>query len=368
MEVLEITRDNILHEKFIQQTFELAQKGFGNVSPNPLVGAVIVKDENILSTGYHAKYGTAHAEADALNKILDINEVKGATLYCNLEPCCHTNKQTPPCAQRIIKAGIKKVIISNRDPNPNVSGKGIQLLKDAGIEVIEGILKEEGETLNKVFFKNMKEGLPFIHLKVAQTLDGKMASISNDSKWISDEEARRNVHHLRFEYDAVAIGRNTQIHDNPKLTARLEKTISPYRIVFGNINKMNREGHLFNDEFKDKTIVLTTIDPLETNEKINWINIKKIELPDVFKLLYKKFKITSILIEGGPTLLTSILDQNLYDQMTVYINPILLGNGHSIYKNENNLLIQDAIMFGKTSWSVLNNQAVLEVENVHRPS
>ena len=269
---------------------------------------------------------------------------------------------------RIISSGIKRVIISNRDPNPNVSGKGIQLLKDAGVEVIEGILKDEGEALNKVFFKNMREERPFIHLKVAQTLDGKMASISNDSKWISDEDARRNVHHLRLIYDAVAIGRNTQIHDNPKLTARLDKTISPFRIVFGDINKMNRDGHLFNDEYQEKTIVLTTNDPVNSNEKINWINIKNIELIEVFKILYKKFKITSILVEGGPTLLTSILDKNLFDQMTVYINPILLGNGHSIYKNENNLLIQDAITFGKTSWSVLNNQAVLEVENVHRPS
>ncbi len=351
---------------YMKKTLELASKGQGLVSPNPLVGAVLVKDGVIISEGYHQKYGGAHAEAHALNNLDNDKLAKGATLYCNLEPCCHTNKQTPPCAQRIIKAEIKKIVIANYDPNPMVSGKAIKMLRESGIEVVTGVCEQEGLELNRIFFKNMQRGLPFIHIKVAQTLDGKMASLENDSKWISDQDARKQVHLLRQNYDAVAIGRNTQLADNPKLTVRLKEISSPYRIVFGDINKMNHRGHLFTDQFKEKTIVLTKTKPVSEQTNVKWIDINGLSLEEVFKALYRDFKITSILVEGGPTLLTSIIDQNLFDLMTVYINPILLGNGHALYKNEDNHMIKDALSFGETRWSVLNNQAVLEIHNVHR--
>lgn len=349
----------------MKRALELAALGRGLVSPNPLVGAVIIKNNDVISEGYHQIYGGPHAEANAL-KVLEPKDSAGATLYCNLEPCCHTNKQTPPCVPRIIEAGIKTVIIANLDPNPAVAGQGVRQLQDAGIEVISGICEEEGRELNRVFFKNMETQMPYIHLKIAQTLDGKMASLKNDSKWISDDSARQQVHRLRAEYDAVAVGRNTQVFDNPKLTARLEKTTSPHRLVFGDINKMNRTGHLFTDEFRSKTIVLTTKPPIIDLEEVTIIDISQMDLETVFRKLYRDYKICSILIEGGPTLLTKIIDQTLFDRMTVYIAPIILGNGPSLYKNEDKTLISDALKFGNANWSTLNQQAVLEINHVHR--
>jgi diaminohydroxyphosphoribosylaminopyrimidine deaminase/5-amino-6-(5-phosphoribosylamino)uracil reductase len=170
---------------FMKHCFYLAEKGRGMTSPNPLVGCVIVQNDEIVATGYHRKAGLAHAELDAIENTQA--NLKGATLYCNLEPCCHTNKKTPPCAQRIILENISKVVIANLDPNPYVAGRGVELLRKNGIEVITGVLEEEGEKLNEIFFKNMREQKPFVHLKIAQTLDGKIATNTGSSQWITNE-------------------------------------------------------------------------------------------------------------------------------------------------------------------------------------
>ncbi len=206
------------HAYYMKKVFELAKQGIGLVSPNPLVGSLIVKDSQIIGAGFHERYGQFHAE---LNAIVSAKQpLKGATLYCNLEPCCHTNKQTPPCAQRIIKEGISRVVIANRDPNPEVNGGGIALLKQMGIEVIENICQEEGELLNEVFFTFHRKKRPFIHLKYAQTLDGNIACSSGDSKWITHENARKKAHEMRLKYDAILIGAGTLVADNPALTIR----------------------------------------------------------------------------------------------------------------------------------------------------
>ena len=225
-------------EKYMHMTLELAKKGAGLVSPNPLVGAIIVKDNEVIAQGYHKKVGLAHAEVDALNNATA--PVDGATLFCNLEPCCHTNKRTPPCAPQIIEAGIKKVIIANLDPNPEVAGKGVKLLQDHGIEVVTGILEKEGQQLNEIFFTHITKGKAFVELKMAQTLDGKMASMSGDSKWITSEESRKLVHQHRLNYDAIVVGANTARFDDPSLTVRLDKVWPKKRLILSKSGNYHR--------------------------------------------------------------------------------------------------------------------------------
>lgn len=302
-----------LDEKYMQMCIDLAKNGIGKTSPNPYVGSVIVRDGKILSTGFHAGAGLPHAEADALNKIND--RADGATLYCNLEPCCHTNKRTPPCAQRIAKTGIKKVVIANLDPNPNVAGSGVKILEDAGIEVVIGILEAEGELLNEVFFTNMRKSRPFIHLKWAQTLDGKMATESGDSKWITNELSRSYVHKERNLYDAILVGANTVRYDNPHLTVRLkdQPVVCKKRIILSSTNNLPNDLNVFNDEFKKQTIIIRSFDELE----------------DLFKQGIK-----SIYVEGGTQVLSNLIEQNLYDRTSVYIAPKILGSGKQVLQNQ----------------------------------
>lgn len=193
------------YETYIQRTFELAKRGLGKTWPNPLVGAVIVKNGKIIGEGYHKRHGLDHAEVDAIKNCTESPE--GATIFVNLEPCCHTNKNTPPCAQRLIQEKIKKVVISNLDPNPLVNGQGIQLLKENGIEVEYGILSDLGEKLNEVFFFSQRNKAPFIHLKLASTLDGKISMPNGESKWITGPIAREYVHELRSGVRRLSLGR-----------------------------------------------------------------------------------------------------------------------------------------------------------------
>lgn len=297
------------HEIYIQKCLDLAKAYQGQTSPNPLVGSVIVKNGLIISSGAHKKAGTDHAELDAIKNATE--SLKGATLYCNLEPCCHTNKKTPPCAQRIINEEISEVVISNLDPNPLVAGNGVKLLKEAGIKVTTGILKDEASELNKVFFTNMLLKRPFIHLKWAQSIDGKMATSSGDSKWITNEESRKNVHHERSIYDSILIGANTLKNDNPRLTIRLEGQIErcPYRIVIASQPDTSKD--LFNDEFKDKTIIVNG------------------KLSDILNELYQK-DIMSIYVEGGAMIHSQFLSENLFDEISIYTAPKILGSGKSI--------------------------------------
>jgi len=319
-------------ENFMRECFELALNGKGTVSPNPLVGCVIVKNEKIIARGFHKRAGTAHAELDAINNATE--DISGATLYCNLEPCCHTNKRTPPCAQRIVKKGIKEVIICNLDPNPEVSGMGVKILEDAGIKVTHGILKEEGLKLNEIFFKHIISKTPFVHLKMAQTIDGKLATITGDSKWITNEEARLDVHSEREAYDAILVGASTLRADNPNLTVRVpgKDTKSIKRIVVSKSLDIDPNSNLFTDQFKDKTIIV-----IPTGSKCD-INTKIIECPiidDAFdmdyllKILYSLHEITSIYVEGGSFTHTEVLKKNLFDRISIYIAPKILGNGKS---------------------------------------
>ena len=338
------------HEIYMKMAFNLALKGLGHTSPNPLVGAVIVRDNNILGVGFHQKYGSAHAE---VNAILDAKAkgflISGATLYCNLEPCSHTNKNTPPCTPSIIEEKFSCVVISTIDPNPNVSGNGVRLLREHGVEVITGVLEEDGLKLNEVFFKYITTNLPFVHLKLAQSLDGRVATKNGESKYITGKESLARVHSLRQKYDCIMVGRKTVEFDNPSLTTRTDEFESlshPLRIVVGKLNGLNHNWKIFQDEYKNNTMIMTTDDDVKNNPEVvhflesqgvAFLPVKKneegsIDLESILKAL-ASLKLTSILIEGGPMLATAFLKASLVDKVSFFVAPVIIGEGKNAIEN-----------------------------------
>lgn len=320
---------------------KLAEKGKGFVSPNPLVGAVILKSNKILSTGYHHNYGDIHAEIDAINKAGNI-DFSDALLVVNLEPCSHQGKQ-PPCVDRIISLGFKKVVVGMTDPNPLVAGKGINRLKNAGIEVITPVLEDRCKWLNRTFIKHITTGLPYIIAKTAQSLNGAMATSDDDSKWISSEISRKKVHKFRAEFDAVLIGRLTALHDNPKLTVRHVVGRNPKRIIVDTKLTLPLDLNLFTDDDRDKTIVICSseyknsekastllrqgIKLIATNTDTNGM----INLTEALGRLGTEFGIASIMVEGGPTLLNSLLSLDLIDEFHFFIAPIIIPAGKTSF-------------------------------------
>ena len=322
-------------ESYIQLAMEIAKKGKGEVSPNPLVGCIIVKNDKIIGAGYHQKYGYNHAEINAINSVTE--NISGSTLYVNLEPCSHHGK-TPPCVDKIIDKGIKRVVIGTLDMNPLVSGKGIKKLKKAGIEVKVGLLEKECIELNKFFFKYITKKIPYVTLKAAQTLDGKIADSNYDSKWITSVDARRRVHSLRSQYDAVLIGAGTVKKDNPNLTVRLTEGRNPKRIVIDDKLTLPIESKIFAGSEKN-LIILTCERSAGKKKKINKILSKgarilfiresengKMDLKAALKEL-AALEIASILIEGGNKIFTSFIKQNLFDEFLLFVAPKLLGEG-----------------------------------------
>ena len=258
------------HSKYIKHCFNLAKKGKGSVSPNPLVGAILVKNGKVIGKGYHKKYGSAHAEVNAINNSTE--KVTGSTLYCNLEPCCHANKQTPPCVPLIIEKKIKKVVISNLDPNKEVNGKGVKQLREAGIEVITDVLEDEGKDLNKFYFKYVKEKLPYITLKIAQSIDGKISVAKNKQTWLTGKESIKYVHKLRSEYDAVLVGAGTIKTDNPLLTVRNVKGRNPIRIIIDGKLNIPIKSKILNSNDPENTWIFTS---KKANEKKIKVVIRK---------------------------------------------------------------------------------------------
>jgi diaminohydroxyphosphoribosylaminopyrimidine deaminase/5-amino-6-(5-phosphoribosylamino)uracil reductase len=310
------------NEELIRKTLELARQGEGKTFPNPMVGAVIVKDGKIISTGYHHRHGEAHAELDAINNA--DQSLEGATIYVSLEPCCHTNKKTPPCAQRLILERFKKVVICNLDPNPSVNGKGVQLLRENGIIVEHGVLEEEGERLNEVFFYAQRNKKPFVHLKLATTLDGKISMPSGESQWITGPKAREEVHILRSHSQAVMVGAETVRADNPKLNVRLENFTSeqPYRIIFTKTGNLPASAHVFTDELKARTIIYSMVPlPME-----NVMVIKSLD--EAMEDLFNRH-IISVFLEGGATLTSEFMKAGLVNRVSMFLNPSFLGTGKS---------------------------------------
>lgn len=322
-----------IYEKYMHECFRLALQAKGLTHPNPLVGSVIIMNDEVISKGFHKKAGSPHAELDAIQNAN--TSLVGATLFCNLEPCCHTNKKTPPCAQRIVKEGIKKVVIANLDPNPEVAGKGVQILKDAGIEVVSGILEQAGLELNRHFFHHIQSDIPYIHLKWAQTLDGKIATNNGDSKWITNEQARSYVHDERLFYDAIMIGANTAKTDNPHLTVRDNGKVikCPKRIVLAPSTELPDELNLFQDQYKTETLVISqnSYPQLDSKQLMHCLRDEngRIDLNNLLIEL-KKMGINSIYVEGGSQLLSSFLQKDLYHEISIYIAPKILGAGKSV--------------------------------------
>lgn len=324
-------------EKIMLRCIELARKGSGYVSPNPMVGCVITKNGFEIAEGYHKKFGESHAEVNAINAALRKGlDLTGATLYVNLEPCSHFGK-TPPCADKIIENKIAKVIIGTKDPNPLVSGKGIKKLQKNGIDVKTEVLEPFCLELNKFYFKNIQSGMPYVTLKAAQTLDGKIADDKGNSKWISSPESRESVHSLRAQYDAVLVGSNTIRTDNPQLNVRHVKGRDPFRVVIDlNLNS-DIKRKLFSDSLSSKTIIITSKSSASKNKKkkdyllnrdVRFIEINSGNnvLKEGLKKL-AKFGISSILVEGGARTFSSFIEQKLADEAYIFIAPKIFGSG-----------------------------------------
>jgi diaminohydroxyphosphoribosylaminopyrimidine deaminase/5-amino-6-(5-phosphoribosylamino)uracil reductase len=322
-----------LNVNYMKSALELAKLGIGYVNPNPLVGAVIVKDGKIISEGYHQFYGGPHAEINAFKNTTE--DVKGATMYVTLEPCSHYGK-TPPCVQEIVKKGISKVVIAMKDPNPIVSGKGIKILKENKIEVIYGVLEEEAKKLNEIFIKYITEKVPFCILKTAMTLDGKIACYTGDSKWITNEFSRKYVHELRHRVSGIMVGIETVLMDNPQLTTRLEdkKGNSPTRIVVDSKGRIPLDSNVLNKNLEGNTIIATTeiahknkiksIKEMGLDVIVTPIKDNKVDLNYLMKEL-GKINIDSILLEGGSTLNYSALNEGIVDKVIFFIAPKILG-------------------------------------------
>ncbi|RAK09339.1 diaminohydroxyphosphoribosylaminopyrimidine deaminase [Halanaerobium saccharolyticum] len=334
-------------QKFMARALYLAQQGEGRTSPNPMVGAVVVKDGEIIGEGYHQQYGGPHAEVFALEEAG--KEGPGADIYITLEPCSHYGK-TPPCAQKLIDSGIKRAVVAMVDPNPEVAGRGIEMLREAGIKVEIGLFKEEAQALNEIFLKYIESDYPFIYLKKAQTLDGYIASKSGDSKWITNTAARLEGHKLRHRVDAIMVGIGTVLADDPSLTARLEEKegIDPLRIILDPLLEIPLDAKIINQDSKANTLIITSIDfppaaaaaSLKKKEKL--LKKEKVEIMScdsgsdnyfeinkILKKLHNK-NISSILIEGGAKLSHTFLKEDLIDKFYYFIAPKIYGGSDGI--------------------------------------
>jgi len=323
---------------------ELAEKGKGKVSPNPMVGCVIVKNKKIIGTGYHKIFGGHHAEIEALKSC---KNAAGAAMYVNLEPCCHYNKKTSPCVPEIIESGIKKVVIAAKDPNIEVNGRGIKHLRASGIECVTGVMEKEALKLNEIYVKYAIKKMPFVILKMAYSMDGKTAALSGDSNWISSKESRRCVHKLRSEVDAVLVGINTVLRDNPHLTSH-GCGRNPKRIILDTNLKMPLSANVLNKEAK--TIIVTSKKMSASKViKLEKTGIKIVRCSsadgkiDLKKLLLELagLEISSVLVEGGQAVAESFLKNRFVDKIMFFICPKII-NGFS--KMGDAIAVKDVIM------------------------
>ncbi len=301
--------------RFMSRALQLAWRGLGYTAPNPAVGALLVKDGRVIGEGYHHRAGEAHAEVAAIESATE--SVRGATLYCTLEPCCHEGpaKRTPPCTRRIIAEGIARVVVASLDPNPEVDGRGLQALRNAGVAVSLGPLTGEASRLNEAFAAAVRLKRPFVHLKAAQTLDGYLAAGSGDSRWITDGAARAEAHRLRAISDAVLVGAGTVRHDDPALTVRHVRGRQPLRVVLGGRRALPEDARLFTDEFAACTIVYR---PAAAEVEV--------DLDDLLSDLRQR-GVTSLLVEGGSRVLSSFLARGLWDKFSLFFGPQILGGG-----------------------------------------
>lgn len=327
-----------MDSEYMKRAILLAENGIGRVNPNPLVGAVIVRNGRIVGEGWHQAYGQAHAEVNAIDNAEAKGEtIEGATVYVNLEPCCHYGK-TPPCTELLIRKQVKCVVIGMLDPNPLVAGKGAQRLREAGIEVVAGLLEAECQKLNEVFCHFIKYRRPFVVLKAAMSLDGKITAPSGESKWITEELARKDVQLLRNRYSAIMTGVETVIKDDPELTCRLEGGRNPARIILDSRLRIPPESRVLADQKRNRTVIACTEDaPPEKAFELESRGAKvlpcrsrngRIDLEDLTAKL-GGLSIDSVLLEGGATVNDSAFSQGIVDKLILYIAPKIIGGEKS---------------------------------------
>lgn len=317
----------------MRMALELAAKALGRTSPNPMVGAVVVRDGRVVGIGYHARAGTPHAEVHALRAAGEM--ARGATLYVTLEPCCHHGR-TGPCTEAVINAGISRVVMAMTDPNPGVAGRGAQRLREAGIKVETGVMEDEAKKLNEVFIKYITTGIPYVVMKTAMSLDGKIATAGGESQWITGPESRAFVHRLRDRYDAILVGSGTVLADNPSLTTRLPGGggKDPVRIVLDSRARTPVNAQIITQESKAATYIVTTGKaPVEKVKQLESAGARVlqtgtaengIDLPEMLREMGRR-EITSILVEGGARVNGSFIGGNLVDKVFWFLAPKIIG-------------------------------------------
>jgi len=323
---------------YMQEALKLARKGLGQTSPNPMVGAVVVRDNEIVGRGWHPGAGQPHAEIFALKEAGEL--ALDSELFVTLEPCNHQGK-TPPCTEAIIRAGVRRVVIGTKDPNPAVTGRGAERLESSGIRVTTGLLEEECRRLNEAWNKYITTGLPFVTLKAAASLDGRIATRTGHSQWITNEKSRAYVHQLRAAHDAILIGIGTLLKDNPRLTARRpgRETVRPYRIVLDSLLRTPLDFNIFGDDGRKKMLLATRQHDEKKlapyREKVKEIlilptnDLGQIDFPALMQELANRH-ITSVLIEGGSEINGSALDNRIIDKICFFYAPILVGGRGSL--------------------------------------
>jgi len=331
------------------------------------VGAVVVRDGEIVGTGYHRKFGGDHAEVEALREAGHL--ARGAVLYCTLEPCSHFGK-TPPCVDRIIESGIAKVILGSVDPNPLENGRGIRILREHGIVVESGLLEDACRRLNESFFKLVTTRLPFLTLKVAQSLDGKIADSNGNARWISNDRARRLTHRWRWQADAVLVGIGTVLQDNPRLTVRHEEGPQPYRIVLDSHLRIPLTSPLLCDAFTERTVVISS-EACKEKAKQKEIESRGARVwrirpsasggLDMTRVLERigQEGIADVLVEGGRRIFSTLVDEKLADRLASFVAPMILGEGIPVFKGLSIASISHAITLDKPQWTILGDNALV---------
>ncbi len=321
-------------ENFMREALRIARNAEGRTSPNPLVGAVVVREGKIIAEGWHRRAGTPHAEVHALNMAGELS--KGATLYVTLEPCSHFGR-TPPCARAIVDAGITRVVAAMTDPNPQVAGRGFDILRAAGIQVEVGLLEAEARRLNEVFLKWVTRKLPFVTLKFACSLDGKIATVGGESQWISGIESRTFTHHLRDINDAILVGVGTVLADNPSLTTRLVEGKNPVRVIVDSNARTPLDATVVTDKSARTIIAVTSNAPAEKLSELAACGVeticagggKRVDLEILMRELASR-ELTSVLVEGGGTIHFAMLNAGLVDKVFAFVAPKIIGGANAL--------------------------------------
>ena len=335
-------------EKYMQRALDLAGLGQGHVSPNPMVGCVIVHEGRVIGEGYHRIYGQAHAEVNAIDSVSEKHLLKESTLYVTLEPCAHYGK-TPPCADLIVRHGIPKVAIATRDPFEAVNGKGIERLKENGVEVATGMLESKARTQNRRFFTFHEKKRPYVILKWAQTADGFVARENGDSKWISNNYSRQLVHKWRAQEASILVGKNTALADQPLLTTRDWSGENPVRILLDSQLNVPEDNNILNDEARTLIFNTKKSEQAGSNE---WIQVGQMEASDILKKLWE-LRIQSVLAEGGAQVLSSFIQTGLWDEARIFKGLQCFGKGIPAPEIHGKKVMESSIF--EDTFQILNN-------------